>query len=65
MNTLVVVAFAVVALDVVSCSFSEQRVLVERHLLPNLIMFFLSVKFEVIGAELSPTRTTFGAGTFI
>ena len=64
MNTLVVVAFAVVALDVVSCSFSEQRVLVERHL-PSLTMFFLSVKFEVIGAELSPTRATFGADTFI
>ena len=63
MNALVVVALAVVALDVVSCSFSEQRVLVEWHL-PSLIMFFLSVKLEVIGAELSPTRAILYAGIF-
>ena len=53
----VVVAFAVVAIVVVFYSFSEHRVLLDRHV-PILTMFFLSVKFEVIGAESSPTQAT-------
>ena len=63
-NALIVVALVVVTFAVVNGSFSEQRVLFDRHV-PILTIFFLRVKLEVIGAELSPTKATLCAGTFI
>ena len=56
------VCIFVVAL-VVACSFSEQRVLLERQV-PILTILFLRVKV-VVGAESSPTQATFCLGLLI
>ena len=57
MNAFVIV----VAFEVVTFSFSEHRVLLDKHV-PILTIFFLSVKFDVPGLKLvqsSPTHCFF------